>query len=220
MSANLISGSTTFIITPHSATLYQDTGANFNTITAAQDNVSPTFIACSDTATVRPQITGSGLLVIVPGELHVPGSPSGKNTLVTSTQTAGVPFNVTVDCVDSFNNIMPAVSVLVKLTSTDPNDKSGSQTGIGWDPLNQTLINGSTVYNITLMTGNSNITLTAKHDDATLPYYGQTNSDNIHVNPANATRLWCCFRTKHPYLTLSTEGLEFLIRRQPACSSP
>ena len=59
---------------------------------------------------VKPKAFGDHLLVLVQNQIHEPGSPTGKTTTATANQTAGVPFPVTVHCVDTFNNIVPSNS--------------------------------------------------------------------------------------------------------------
>jgi len=87
-----VSGSKTFTIIPHRATLFQGGGISSDTIAAMQDDPSPMFVSCASTVTVRPELVGKALLVLAPNQQHMPGSGNGKDTLATSTQTAGVPL--------------------------------------------------------------------------------------------------------------------------------
>ncbi len=58
------------------------------------------------------------LQVLLPGETAAPGTPTGKTGTPTP-QTAGVPFNVTVNAVDDSWNIIPYVRDTVALTTSD-----------------------------------------------------------------------------------------------------
>ncbi len=86
----------------------------------------------------------SRLQVLVPGETSLPGSASGKQGTV-AVQTAGIPFNVTVNATDLFWNIKldHNDAVGARLDTTDP-----------WDinPSTQPLTNGTTIFAVTLVT--------------------------------------------------------------------
>ncbi|MHB9154077.1 MAG: RHS repeat domain-containing protein, partial [Endomicrobiales bacterium] len=188
-SGGLASGSRAFTLNLRRATLYQGGSISSTTVRAGHDDVSPQYIAAASTVSVSPENLGKSLLVLVPSQQHVAGSGSGKSTASTLARTAGTPFTATVHCVDTFNNIVPSANPLVRFTSTDPNDGAASETGVGWDPLDQPLENGSTVFMVTLVSGNSTYYLTAQDNDGVAPYYGQVNSDTIQVDPAPAVKL-------------------------------
>ena len=58
------------------------------------------------------------LQVLVPGEVAAPGTGSGKSGTPTS-QTVGVPFDVTVRAVDANWNLVSSATSLIELTSSD-----------------------------------------------------------------------------------------------------
>lgn len=83
------------------------------TITATETGV-PTSSGVSNSFLVVPK-----LQILVPGETANPGSPTGK--LGTPlTQTQGVAFNVTVNAVDEFWNLVATATDTVNITSSDP----------------------------------------------------------------------------------------------------
>ncbi|MBI5243124.1 MAG: carboxypeptidase regulatory-like domain-containing protein [Elusimicrobia bacterium] len=71
--------------------------------TAIQATSSWAFAAGSSTVEVKPA-GFSKLLVLLPGEEPLPGSPAGR-VLDPDSQNAGNPFNVTVRAVDAYNNL-------------------------------------------------------------------------------------------------------------------
>jgi len=85
------------------------------------------------------------LQVLVPGEVGVEGHPNGKLDVLPSTRTAGVAFPVTVNSVDQNWNISYSTRT-IKLTTNDSNAPPIS---------NQQLVNGTTVFMVTLITVNS-----------------------------------------------------------------
>jgi hypothetical protein len=62
--------------------------------------------------------TYTKLLVLLPGETASPGTPSGK-TGAPADQTVGVPFNVRVLACDDSYNVVPSITHVVSLSSTD-----------------------------------------------------------------------------------------------------
>ena len=66
--------------------------------------------------------TYSNIQVLVPPQLGLPGSASGKTNPVISTQTAGIGFQATVRAVDRYFNILPLQPGGLTLTSSDPYD--------------------------------------------------------------------------------------------------
>src|SRR5439155_26631005 len=77
------------------------------------------------TASTSPAITlNSGaftrLLVLMPGETAAPGTTTGKTGTPTA-QTAGTPFNVTVEAVDVNWNLVSTATDTVSVASSDAN---------------------------------------------------------------------------------------------------
>nr|NIM02852.1 hypothetical protein [bacterium]NIN91878.1 hypothetical protein [bacterium]NIO18144.1 hypothetical protein [bacterium]NIO73119.1 hypothetical protein [bacterium] len=85
------------------------------------------------------------LQVLVPGEVGVEGHPNGKLDVLPSTRTAGVAFPVTVNAVDQNWNISYSTRT-IKLTTNDSNAPPIS---------NLQLVNGTTIFMVTLITANS-----------------------------------------------------------------
>lgn len=82
-------------------------------------NITATATAGTATGVSNDFLVAPKLQVLVPGETADPGSPTGK--LGTPlTQTQGVPFNVTVNAVDEFWNLVPGAADTVTITSSDP----------------------------------------------------------------------------------------------------
>lgn len=84
------------------------------------------------------------LQVLMPGETAAPNTPSGKTGTPTD-QFAGVPFNVTVNAVDQFWNVVPS-SDTINITSSDTTATL---------PADATLASGSRTFAVTLNTSGS-----------------------------------------------------------------
>ncbi|MEE8255136.1 MAG: hypothetical protein V3S58_05990, partial [Nitrosomonadaceae bacterium] len=130
--------------------------------TAATQQLSATSIsntalppALSDEITIHPD-TFSQLLVLLPGESHLPGdnetnplrSPgrSGKST----SQTSGLPFTLAVFAVDNYFNLVPnAPADQIRLFVTD------EQASIS--PADTFLVDGRTQFTMTLTRGGNQI---------------------------------------------------------------
>lgn len=78
--------------------------------------------------------------VILPGQTAAGGTATGKTGTPTN-QSAGVPFNVTVRAVDQWWNLVPGVTDVAGLTSTDT---------FAWMPAETTLVNGQVVVPVRL----------------------------------------------------------------------
>ncbi|MCX6120398.1 MAG: hypothetical protein NTX44_02110 [Ignavibacteriales bacterium] len=91
------------------------------------------------------------LQILLPGESSVPGSSSGKTGTVTP-QTAGTSFNVTVNAVDTYWNLVNTITDAVGITSSDLNAVL---------PSNAALVSGTNQYAVTLKAGGSTTTITA-----------------------------------------------------------
>ncbi|MEO0223494.1 MAG: hypothetical protein ABIL76_00175, partial [candidate division WOR-3 bacterium] len=203
----LENGIKSFPINLRRATLYQ--GLQESLTIWAQHNADPQQYASAEVGGIQvlPEPTAIQLLILVPNEQHEPGSPSGKTGSVIQ-QTAGVGFDVVVNCVDRFNNIVPTAQPGVTLTSSDPNDGVNAETGLGWDPCYQPLINGTTVFRVTLVTASTWHYLTAEDTDGNPPYYGRRDSSLIWVNPGPPVKLQCLLpgETPRPNTTRGKEG--------------
>jgi len=116
------------------------------------------------------------LQLLVPGEISVPGTASGKSgtpAITGSTQ----PFNVRVNAVDAFWNFVNTVADTVAITSTDP---------VAVLPANATLVAGTNTFSFTLNSGPSR-TLTAS--DVTDPAKAADTSPAITVNAGAFVKL-------------------------------
>ena len=89
------------------------------------------------------------LQVLMPGETAAPNTTTGK-TGTPDAQSVGFPFNVTVNAVDQFWNVVPS-SDEVAITSSDASATL---------PANATLVNGSATFSVTFNNG-GNWTVTA-----------------------------------------------------------
>ncbi|HEU0010069.1 MAG TPA: hypothetical protein VFT34_09670, partial [Verrucomicrobiae bacterium] len=85
------------------------------------------------------------LQLLVPSETATPGSPVGK-TGTPATQTAGMPFNATVNAVDAYWNPIDTVTDSVAISSSDPNAVL---------PGNAALVGGTQSFSIVLRTAGS-----------------------------------------------------------------
>ena len=102
------------------------------------------------------------LQILVPGETAAPGTASGK-TGTPSTQTPGTAFNVTVNAVDEFWNLVATATDTITLTSSD---------GAAVLPAAAALVSGTRVFSVTLNTPPSQ-TVTA---NASTPARANTSS--------------------------------------------
>src|SRR5262249_20083420 len=85
------------------------------------------------------------LQTLLPGEFAVPGNVSGKGGSPT-TQTAGTPFNVTVNAVDANWNLVTNATDTVSIGSSDSNATL---------PANGSLVSGTQTFSVTLNTAGS-----------------------------------------------------------------
>jgi hypothetical protein len=102
---------------------------------------------------------GTKLLVLVPGETALPGSPTGK-TGTPLAQTAGAPFDITVNLVDNDWYPVTAPNDLIHLTMT------GAGGGYGEPGPDSILLNGTRTFTVT---GWSQDTFTITASDVTNP---------------------------------------------------
>lgn len=114
--------------------------------------------------------------ILVPGETSDPGTVSGRTGTVTD-QTAGTPFNVTVNAVDAFWNLVNTVTDVVGITSSDPDATL---------PGNAALSAGTRSFTVTLKTsGTQTLTVTNISDGTKTAH----TSSNITVDPGPLARL-------------------------------
>src|SRR5207244_6736376 len=109
LTATAVNGAATFANLPHNLA---------NTITLSF-TASGLTSATSGNIVVSPAAFAK-LQLLVPGETAAPGSATGKSGTPTAS-TAATAFNITVNAVDSFWNVVNAVSDTVDITSTDAN---------------------------------------------------------------------------------------------------
>jgi len=146
-------------------------GTNFQ-LTAS----SAGFASASSTIfTVSPG-TLVGLQLLLLGEVAAPATPSGKVGLAI-VQTAGTSFNVTINAVDAYWNMIRTVSDTVAIASSDSNATL---------PGNATLSNGTRIMSVTLKTSGS-ATITAS-DISNSAIAGST-SPSVVVNPGAFAKL-------------------------------
>jgi hypothetical protein len=127
-------------------------------LTAADYSVPPK-IGSSSSFVVSPG-PFYRLQVILPGQTAAGGTASGKTGTPTN-QTAGNPFNITVRAVDEWWNLIPGVTDLIGLTSTDT---------FAWMPADTNLVNGQVVIPVRLhKAGNQTITATDLDDSNIFP---------------------------------------------------
>ncbi|MHB1050004.1 MAG: beta strand repeat-containing protein [Bacteroidota bacterium] len=158
----LSSGTQTFSVTLRTA--------GSATVTAT-DNTDPL-----KTSNTTPSISVNAgaftkLQILVPGESASPGSGTGK-TGTPDVQTAGIPFNVTVNAVDADWNLVNTVTDVIAITSSD---------GGATLPSNAALVSGTGIRSVTFST-NGSFTVTAS--DVTDPGKTSDTSPSITVNPA------------------------------------
>src|SRR5207247_5355844 len=99
-SAALLAGSQTFSVTLKTA--------GTNTITAT-DSTDGTKTANTSSGIPVNATTFAKIQLLVPGETAAPGSTNGK-TGTPNAQTAGAAFNVTVNAVDTYWNVVAAAA--------------------------------------------------------------------------------------------------------------
>jgi hypothetical protein len=116
------------------STLY---AAGNRTVTATDSAIAGTsgFIAVAPGPFVKLQI-------LVPGQVSDPGSTTGNTGTVTG-QTANTPFNVSINAVDAYWNVVSATDT-VAITSSDGN---------AYLPADAALVGGSITVSVTAQTG-------------------------------------------------------------------
>jgi Bacterial Ig domain len=164
--ADLASGTQTFAVTLRTA------GSATITATDVDDGTKTPSTSPVLTVNAGPF---SQLQTLLPGETAVAGSSTGKSG-APITQTAGVPFNVTVKAVDAAWNPR-STNDTVHITSSDANATL---------PPDAPLVNGVGTVSVTLKTG-GNRTVTAA--DTTRAGIGTNTSSAVTVAPGAYARL-------------------------------
>src|SRR5206468_972396 len=118
----------------------------------------------------------SKLQLLVPGETAAPGSASGKTGTPTSS-TAATAFNITVNAVDNFWNVVNTITDTVDMTSSDANATL---------PADAALVSGTRTLSVTFKTAGSQ-TLTAS--DVTDPSKTANTSPAMTVNTGAFVKL-------------------------------
>ncbi|MFH2070688.1 MAG: fibronectin type III domain-containing protein [Elusimicrobiota bacterium] len=152
--------------------------AGNQTITASDnDGVSPSLDSHTSSAVSVKSATAAKLQTLVPGEVAVQGSPTGK-TGAPYSQVVGTTFTITVNSVDAYWNKVSSTP-MVNVATSDPNDT---------EPANNGLIDGSIVFDICFA---SSGTWTATANDVAAVLLSDISSE-IKVNslpPAQITTL-------------------------------
>ncbi len=148
----------------------------------AQDMAGP--LTQSTLANVPVQSAAANrLLMLVPGEAGVYGKPpytsqvGGKNTTVTAQQVAGVPFTVTVSACDYYWNKVDTYAGNIAAVTSD---------NFSIVPSTQVLTNGTTTFNITLVTSATSYVSASVYQGTAL---SSATSDGIYVGPTTAAKL-------------------------------
>ena len=134
--ADLSSGTQTFSVT------FKTAGSA--TVTASDVLDGTKTPSTSPSTTVNTSVFAK-LQLLMPGETAAPGTPTGK-TGTLAAQTAGTPFNVTVNAVDANWNLINSAGDTVGITSSDANATL---------PLNAALSGGTQTFGVTLNTAGS-----------------------------------------------------------------
>jgi hypothetical protein len=103
---------------------------------------------------VMAPTTYNNVQILVPPQIGVPGSTTGKNTVAITTQTAGTGFQATVRAVDRYFNITAVQPSGLTITGSDPHDNRPTEYQA--DPLSISLSTSGTVTSTwTFVTANT-----------------------------------------------------------------
>ncbi|MBP7008791.1 MAG: hypothetical protein KBC66_03150 [Kiritimatiellae bacterium] len=152
-------GTWTFVITNKTAGSWTATATVYYNYLTAGTGTEYTVVA-------GPAIK---LQILVPGETAAPGTTNGKTGTPTG-QTAGTPFNVTVNAVDMYWNVVNTNDTIT-ITSSDPNAALSADAALSV---------GSQVFEVTFRTAGGTRTVTAT--DVTDPGKAPSISAAIPVN--------------------------------------
>ncbi|MEX2117940.1 MAG: hypothetical protein WEB37_13750, partial [Bacteroidota bacterium] len=148
--------------------------AGSRTITATNISDGTKSPSTSPGITVNPGAFEK-LQLLVPGETADPGTVTGK-TGSPSAQTAGSAFNVTVNSVDAYWNLVSSTNT-IQITSSDPNASL---------PANNALVAGTQTYSVTLKMAGS-FTVTASN--VTDPTKTSSTSPSVTVDAGAFTKM-------------------------------
>jgi hypothetical protein len=177
-----ITSSDTNAVVPANAALSNGVGtfsvtfraAGTRTVTATDVSANPLSPNTGSAATVSAAAF-SQLQLLLPGEVAAPGTTTGK-TGVSTAQTAGTAFNLTVNAADDFWNVV-ITNHLIGLTCSDANATL---------PTNAPLSGGTRTFSLTFKTGGSQ---TATATDLTDASKAAATSPATLVNPGVFTKL-------------------------------
>ena len=139
-----------------------------------------TAASLTKTTTTPPSVTTtvdvfSKLQILAPGETAAPGTTSGK-TGTASTQTYALAFNVTVNAVDAYWNLVNSVTHTVAITSSDP---------AATLPANAALVAGTGTFAVTPNTiGSFTVTATDVTDNTKTANTSSVWAGGVNVYPA------------------------------------
>src|SRR5581483_10820177 len=165
--AALVGGTKSFSVTLKTA--------GSKTVTAS-DTTHSTKTASTGSATTISPAAFSQLQVLLPGETASPGSATGKTGTPTA-ETSATAFNVTVNAVDAFWNLVNTANDTVDISSTDTN---------ATPPVDSALVAGTKTFSVTLITA-ANATITAT--DVTDGTKGSGTSASVAVNAGAFVKL-------------------------------
>ncbi len=141
-------------------------------------------IGVSSEVPVIPNVPAK-LLVVVPPQQQVNGkntTPEGRTNVAVTTQTAGVPFQVTIYAVDNYYNFVSTVNQTITVTTSDDYDT---------DPGNISMVNGIATCNIDFRTAKTQ-TVTATDNDPNSPNLQSHTSSLIPVKANVPKKLHIC----------------------------
>ena len=188
--AALVAGTQTFSITMKTAGLQTVTATDITTGTITANTSAQVTVNAG---------TFTELQILVPGQTAAPGTTTGYTGSPTA-ETAGTAFNVTVNAVDAYWNVVssaPANSIAI--TSTDGNAAL---------PANANLSSGTQTFSVTLKTvGTQTVTAT----DASNGAITASISPSITVNPG-ALSTFVITNTSGTSITTQTAGTAFTIK--------
>jgi hypothetical protein len=123
----------------------------------------------------------SKLIVLMPGELPASGSTTGKSGTANPTQTAGVPFTVTVYAADALNNYLTTPTHIVSISSlTDINADM---------PANLNLVAGTQTFSVKFKTATTSATSTVIATDVSNGRITKSTSTAVKVVPGAFAQL-------------------------------
>ena len=153
-----VASSTTFTIAPNGSCTGTNCTTNVADVNGSSHTVTANYTVTGAQGTASLMVTAGSftqLQLLVPGETAAPGTTSGK-TGTPNTEYVNGPFQVTVNAVDQYWNVVNTVTDTVAITAT--NDSKAIL------PANAVLVAGTGTFSVTLETVSYNpatTTLTA-----------------------------------------------------------